>query len=108
MTFHTQSHGISPAEICLPREREDELFEREVCRSAERVSRLLAEEFIALGSSGRVFDNRLTIETLQQGTPRSIRRVSLREFTVRRIMPPMILVAYLAGRQDKCGAETAN
>jgi hypothetical protein len=112
MTFLTQSPGISPVEVCLPREQEEELLEPEVCRSAKRVSRLLAEECIALESSGRVFDNRLTIEALQQGMPRSTHRVSLREFTVRRIVPTTMLVAYLAAARINagrvCEAQTGN
>ena len=85
---------MSPTEIDRLRGLEEELLKPEVRRSPLRVGRLLAEEFIEFGSSGRVYDKRQIIESLQQETPDPTTRLSLVEFAARRLAPEVVLLTY--------------
>jgi len=61
--------GGKPAEpgtAALIRRLEEELLLPEVRKSAARVAALLAEEFVEIGSSGRIYDKQQIIDRLQQ------------------------------------------
>ena len=61
--------GEKPAEpgtAELIRRLEEELLLPEVRKSATRVAALLAEEFVEIGSSGRIYDKQRIIDQLQQ------------------------------------------
>ena len=55
MALHAQSSEVSAAEVAQLWALEEDLLKPEVRKSADRVGRLLADEFIEFGSSGRVF-----------------------------------------------------
>ena len=57
---------MSPEEVAALRVLEEELLKPEVRRSADHVGRLLAHDFIEIGSSGTIFDRRQAIEGLRQ------------------------------------------
>lgn len=83
---------IDPAEARILRSLEEELLEPEVRRSADRVGRLLADEFIEFGSSGNVFDKSQIIEALQHETSDPTTRVRLTGFAARPLAPGVVLV----------------
>jgi hypothetical protein len=91
---------MSPAETTLLLHLEEELLKPEVRRSANQVGHLLADEFIEFGSSGRVFDKRQIIEALQHETPYPTIRISLVDFTARRLAADVVLVTYRAIQQS--------
>jgi hypothetical protein len=101
MSIHGESSGVSRAEVALLRDLEEELLTPEVRRSAERLSLLLADEFVEFGSSGRVFDKRQVIEALEQEPYDATNHISLVDFTVRRLASHVMLVTYRATNQDR-------
>lgn len=80
------------------RQLEEELLQPEVRASAERVSGLLADDFVEFGSSGRVFDKKQIIELLGQEI--STKR-SLSEFALTVLAEDVVLVTYRATRSSK-------
>jgi hypothetical protein len=83
-----------PAEADLLRRLEGELLKPDVRRSEEQVARLLAEDFIEFGSSGRVYNKAQVIEALRHEPPDIKARVSLVDFSARRLASDVILVTY--------------
>jgi hypothetical protein len=83
--------------VQLIRSLEERLLQPEVRRSAKEVAALLADNFIEVGSSGRVFNKQQMIEGLQQEPP--IQR-SLLEFKVSALAPDVILATYQAVRHS--------
>lgn len=79
------------ADAQLIRSLEERLLQPEVRRSAKEVAALLADDFVEVGSSGRVFNKQQMIEGLQQEPP--IQR-SLLEFKVSALAPDVILATY--------------
>jgi GNAT superfamily N-acetyltransferase len=106
------THTISPrhhmewraAEAGLLRNLEEDLLKPEVRTSPDRVSYLLADDFIEFGSSGRVSNKRQIIEALQQQARDSVHRVLLAEFTVRQLASNVMLVTYRATSEDQGGS----
>lgn len=87
-------------DIDLFRQLEQELHRPDIRSSREAVSGRLADDFLAFGSSGRVYDKHLTINSLAQEEPSD--RVTLpevRDFTVRMIGIDTVLVLYHSVRQ---------
>jgi hypothetical protein len=66
----------------------------EVRRSADQVGRLLADDFIEFGSSGRVFDKAQVIEALKQEAPDPAMGIVLTDFSARQLAPGVMLVTY--------------
>ena len=62
---------MPPEPAAALRALEEELLEPAVRRSADRVGRLLADEFIEIGSAGHVYDKRQTIDALRPAHPYS-------------------------------------
>src|SRR5262245_471500 len=83
---------ISPTELALVRHLEEELLKLEIRRSADLVSRLLADEFIEFGSSGAIYDKLRIVEALQQEAPST--RVRMVGFTTRPLASDIVLATY--------------
>jgi hypothetical protein len=81
------------AEMQLIRVLEEQLLQPELRTSPERLAALLADEFIEIGSSGRVYNKQQIIDLLRheggQGSP-----PTLRDFSARRLAAEVILVIY--------------
>lgn len=69
------------------------LFQPDVRRSRRELERLLAEDFVEIGSSGRVYDLAAIVEEL--GNEREI-HIALSDFKVRSLAPGVALVTYRA------------
>ncbi len=78
------------------RQLEERLLPPDVRKSVEEVSELLANEFIELGSSRRIFDKRHIIARLQMEP--TVRR-SLLDFKTSVLAPGVVSVTYRAVRQ---------
>ena len=83
-----------PPEPALLRSLEEELLKPEVRRTADQVGRLLADDFVEFGSSGRVYDKAQIIAALQDEAPDPAIRISLTDFSARQLAPGAILVTY--------------
>ncbi len=83
-----------PPETSLLRDLEEQLLRPEVRSSAQRVGRLLADDFIEFGSSGRTYDKAQTIEGLQQEVPDPAVQILLTDFSARQLAPGVILATY--------------
>lgn len=68
--------------------------------SAKDIGDLLAEEFVEFGSSGRVYDKRQVIESLQRGND----SIELTDFSATLLSPGLALATYVATRLDESGA----
>ena len=95
---------MDPPEATLLRQLEEQLLAPEVRRSAERVGRMLADDFVEFGSSGRAYDKAQIIEALQQEAPDPDVRIRVTEFAARRLAPEVVLVTYRSVRQGAPGA----
>jgi hypothetical protein len=88
--------GEKPAEpgtAELIRRLEEELLLPEVRKSAARVAALLAEEFVEIGSSGRIYDKQQIIDRLQREQwTGALYTVS--DFLTRQLAPDLILAIY--------------
>jgi hypothetical protein len=76
---------------------ERSLLDPEVRRSPERLSQLLADDFVELGSSGRVFDRKGIIEELRRERPQP---VTATDFEVKGLGPEFVLVTYRSHRAE--------
>jgi hypothetical protein len=84
------------------RRLEERLLQPTVRKSAEEVFEVLADEFIEFGSSGRIFDKRQIIASLQMEP--TVHR-SLRDFKTSVLAPGVVLVTYRAVRQGAPGEQ---
>jgi len=75
------------------RHLEEQLLRPDVRRSADQVDALLANEFVEFGSSGRIYDKRQIIESLQQEAADGPSAV-LKDFCARELAPEVTLVTY--------------
>jgi hypothetical protein len=76
---------------------EESLLQSEVRRSSTALDDLLADDFIEIGSSGRVFDKARIISALREESARRSR--AIRDFRVRILAPSVVLATYrLIGR----------
>jgi hypothetical protein len=81
------------AVIELIREAEEQLLRPEVRKSVARAAALLADEFIEIGSSGRIYDKPQIIALFQQeGGKGSIPTIS--DFSTRQLTADVVLVTY--------------
>jgi len=79
----------------LLRRLEEELLNPEVRRSPDQVGDLLSDDFVEFGSSGGVFNKQQVIEALEQEGPSDPAiRLSLVDFTARRLASDVVLVTY--------------
>jgi hypothetical protein len=85
---------LDPAEARLLCELEQRLMHPSVRASPDQVARLLADEFIEFGSSGRIYDKRQTIELLQQEQGGRDTQPTITDFSARRLSADVILLTY--------------
>jgi len=72
---------------------EEELLLPEVRKSATRVAALLAEEFVEIGSSGRIYDKQRIIDQLQQEQWTGP-LPTISDFSARQLAPDLVLAIY--------------
>jgi hypothetical protein len=89
---------MSPAEIDALRQLEEELLKPEVRRSPDRISQLLADDFMEIGSSGNVYDRRGIIEAMRREADTPFVRATLSDFTARWLAAEVALVTYRSKR----------
>lgn len=90
-----------PHPEALLRQLEEDLLRLEVRRSAEAVGRLLAEDFVEFGASGRAYDRQAIIAALAAEQP--VAR-SISDFQARPLAPAVYLVTYRASRAEPADA----
>src|SRR5260370_11828561 len=83
--------GKEVQDTAMSRELEERLLQQDVRSSAEEIAKLLADEFIEFGSSGRAFNKHHVIEALRD--ERSPARTA-DGLTVRWLTKYVALVAY--------------
>ncbi|MEH1822659.1 MAG: DUF4440 domain-containing protein [Nostoc sp.] len=91
-------------EESLLRQLEERLLQPDVRKSAKDIIDLLADEFIEIGSSGRVFDKQQIIESLQNEPIEPLIQRSIAEFKTLVLARGVILVTYRIVR-DICGEQ---
>ena len=72
---------------------EERLLTPEVRRSREELTKLLADDFLELGSSGRTFDREAIITLLRDESPLECSR---HDFSVKQLSDDVVLVTYAA------------
>jgi len=83
-------------------ELETELHKKKVRSSSQALARLLADDFIEFGSSGRIFTKAAIIEALK--TESVDQPIHVEDFQVRELSPEIALVTYIASRTDPYGS----
>ena len=83
---------------------EQRLFQPDVRHSREEMAKLLAEDFIEIGSSGKVYDRNSIIE--ETGREEGI-LITLSSFNVRSLSNEIALVTYRAAITDTTKHNTA-
>ncbi len=83
---------------------EERLLRANVRRSPQDIAELLADDFIEIGSSGRIYDKQTTIAELQRESPVEI---ALTHFQMRILAPDVVLATYRAVRSASTPAQTA-
>ena len=84
---------------------EDRLLQPEIRRSGEEISRLLADDFIEFGVSGRTFDKLQVVEELPH-TP-AVPAV-IKDFQVKVLAPDVVLATYRAVKTHEAREEMRN
>jgi len=87
------------------RRLEEELLKPEVRRSYERLSVLLADDFVEFGSSGQVYNKKQVIAALATETPT---QQALTDFESTMLSDDVALVKYRAIRGSKSSASAAH
>jgi hypothetical protein len=82
------------------RHLEELLLQPDVRASAERLSALLADEFVEFGSSGRAFNKKQIIQALRSETPS---KRSLSRFASTMLSENIALVTYRVTRGSRAG-----
>jgi hypothetical protein len=81
---------------------EEDLWRSEVRYSPEKMDKLLDDEFIEIGSSGRIYDKRETLATPVQDIGA---RLPLVDFSTRGLAPSLVLVRYRSIQRNPDGSE---
>jgi hypothetical protein len=92
--------NAAPTVAAQLRHLEELLLQPEVRASVERVSALLADDFVEIGSLGQVFDKKQIIDALQNETPT---RRSLSQFASTMLADHIALVTYRVIRDSGAG-----
>jgi len=77
---------------------ETQLHRKEVRNSKEKVSALLADEFIEFGSSGFKYDKAFTLDSLSEEVIDL--EISVEEFETKRLSDDIVLVTYKTSKID--------
>ena len=88
----------------LIRRLEERLLQADVRTSARDVAELLADDFIEIGGSGRIFDKQTIIDELQHEPPTEI---LLTDYQAKILAADVVLVTYRAVRSASAPAQTA-
>jgi hypothetical protein len=80
-----------PAEPAVLRQLEERLLDSSVRKSPQELAALLADDFVEFGASGRVFDKRQIIDSLQGERPVTL---SLTDFRATLLAPGVMLTTY--------------
>ncbi len=88
----------------LIRPLEERLLQADVRQSADDVAELLADNFVEIGSSGRIFDKQATIDGLQH---ESSVEILLTDYRARILAPDVILFTYRAIRSASAPGQAA-
>jgi len=83
---------------------EKQLLQPETRKSPEKLAQLLADEFLEIGSSGRIYDKWQLLKALQH---ESTDRMELAEFRARRLSPEVALTSYRAVRIEASTGRSA-
>lgn len=83
---------LSEADINTLEFLENQLLRPETRTSAEQVAKLLAEEYLEIGSSGKVYNKSQTIATLADSAQQASMNIS--KFDARRLAQNLALVTY--------------
>lgn len=84
---------------------EQRLFQPEVRHSRQELERLLAEDFVEIGSSGKIYDRAAII--VEVGSEQGI-EITLSDFRVRSLSPEVALVTYHAVISDTASQKSAH
>ncbi|MCO5388548.1 MAG: DUF4440 domain-containing protein [Desulfosporosinus sp.] len=84
---------------------EDRLLQPEIRHSGEEISRLLADDFVEFGVSGRTFDKLQVVEELPHSPPVP---VIIKEFQVKILSPDVVLATYRAVKTNESREEMRN
>ncbi len=101
MTIHAMDEKLALDELI--QHLEERLLRANVRRSPQDLAELLADDFIEIGSSGRIYDRQTTIAELQHESPIEI---SLTHFQMRILAPDVVLATYHAVRSASAPAQT--
>jgi hypothetical protein len=82
----------------LIKQFEEQLLDPAVRRNSDLVASMLADDFIEIGASGRIFNKASILEDLKNESPRSAS--ILTDFATREISPTAILATYKATRRN--------
>jgi len=86
------------------RSLEEHLLNPTIRRDSKAVAALLADDFIEVGGSGRVFDKASILEDLKNEPPRPASLLT--DFKTRELAPGVILATYKATRRNANGEPT--
>jgi hypothetical protein len=81
---------------------EEKLLNPAVRKSVEEVSQLLADDYSEIGSSGKVYNKKDTIEALKK---EPTGQISAHDCKVNLLTPEVALVTYIAVKKDKANDE---
>jgi hypothetical protein len=95
--------GVQRSDAETLRQLEEQLLQPHVRRSAAALGRLLADEFLEFGSSGRTWNKEQIIESLQQEDGGC--RRSLRDFQMKLLAPGVVLAMYRVSRKSDGDAQ---
>ena len=82
---------------------EEQLLRSAVRTSPKELSALIGDEFIEIGSSGRIYTKQDVIETLQKESPFE---GSISDFKTYTLVPKIILVTYRMEESQKNGVQS--
>ena len=82
---------------------EEKLLLPDVRKSPQEISKLLAEEFVEFGSSGRVYTKQQVIDSLQN---EFVQQISIDNFKTINLAPDVVLATYTAVKKNKSEGET--
>lgn len=85
-------------------ELETSLHKKETRNSRERISALIADDFLEFGKSGGIFSKRDTLESLKDEAVDW--QVEVSDFAARELSPGVVLVTYTAAMLDRDNATT--
>ncbi|HEY0908510.1 MAG TPA: DUF4440 domain-containing protein [Candidatus Paceibacterota bacterium] len=77
---------------------ETKLHKKEIRNSRAAVSDLLADDFIEFGSSGKIYDKNITLESLEQED--SDLEIEVSDFKAQSLSPDTVQVTYATSKLD--------